>query len=76
MVIGADTTPSQLLTGAHVLRGHPAGTAQDVEEAMAFSVLHGIRPLIETVPLDQADAPFQKMQAGKARFRMLLTPGG
>ncbi|MFJ5534207.1 hypothetical protein [Streptomyces sp. NPDC093261] len=80
MAIGADTTalgvtPSQMLTGAYVLRGHPAGTAQDVEEAMAFSVLHGIRPMTETVPLDDVDTAFQKMLTGKARFRMVLAPG-
>ncbi|WP_433455456.1 alcohol dehydrogenase catalytic domain-containing protein [Streptomyces sp. CA-142005] len=80
VVIGADTTPlgvtpSQMLMGAYVLRGHPAGTAQDVEEAMAFSVLHGIRPMTETVPLDDVDTAFQRMLAGKARFRMVVAPG-
>ncbi|MGY0055165.1 alcohol dehydrogenase catalytic domain-containing protein [Streptomyces sp. LZ34] len=80
VVIGADTaplgiSPSQLLTGAHVVRGHPAGTSQDVEDAMTFSALRGIRPMTETVPLDRADEAYQKMLAGKARFRMVLTVG-
>lgn len=60
VVIGADTAPlgvnpAQLLMGAYIVRGHPAGTSRDVEDTMAFSALHGIRPITETMPLDRAD---------------------
>ncbi|MGW5281116.1 alcohol dehydrogenase [Streptomyces collinus] len=77
VVIGADTdplgiTPVQLLLSGRVVRGHPSGTSQDVEDTMAFSALHGIRPTIESVPLDRADEAYRKMLAGRARFRMVL----
>ncbi|GHI03742.1 alcohol dehydrogenase [Streptomyces cellostaticus] len=80
VVIGADTeplgiTPVQLLMSGRVLRGHPSGTAQDVEDTMAFSALHGIRPMTEHVPLERADEAYRKMLSGKARFRMVLTGG-
>ncbi|MGW0211029.1 alcohol dehydrogenase [Streptomyces sp. NPDC003233] len=80
VVIGADTAPmgvnpAQLLMAARVVRGHPSGTSQDVEDTMAFSTLHGIRPTTETVPLDAAGEAYQKMLVGKARFRMVLTNG-
>ncbi|MGW3210117.1 alcohol dehydrogenase [Streptomyces sp. NPDC001135] len=80
VVIGADTepmgiNPAQLLMAARVVRGHPSGTSQDVEDTMAFSALHGIRPMTETVPLDDANEAYQKMLAGRARFRMVLTHG-
>ncbi|MER6736768.1 alcohol dehydrogenase [Streptomyces puniciscabiei] len=80
VVIGADTepmgiNPAQLLMAARVVRGHPSGTSQDVEDTMAFSALHGIRPMTETVPLDAAGEAYQKMLAGKARFRMVLSNG-
>ncbi|QLJ03302.1 alcohol dehydrogenase catalytic domain-containing protein [Streptomyces sp. NEAU-sy36] len=80
VAIGADTTPldispAQLLMTGRVVRGHPSGTSKDVEDTMAFSVLHGIRPMTEKTPLGDADAAFQKMLAGKARFRMVLTMG-
>jgi alcohol dehydrogenase len=58
-----------------IVRGHPSGTARDIEDTMAFSVLHGIRPMIETRPLEEADAAYQKMLSGAARFRMVLTVG-
>ncbi|MFE5406030.1 alcohol dehydrogenase [Streptomyces sp. NPDC056580] len=78
VVIGADTeplgiSPAQLLMSGRVIRGHPSGTAKDVEDTMAFSVLHGIRPMTECVPLEQADEAYQKMLSGRARFRMVLT---
>jgi len=78
VVIGADAdplgiSPNQLLFGGKIIRGHPSGTAQDVQDTMAFSALHGIRPMVEVVPLDQADEAYQKMMSGAARFRMVLT---
>ncbi len=78
VVVGADAeplgiSPNQLLMKARVIRGHPSGTAQDVEDTMAFSALHGIRPTVEIAPLDQADEAYRKMLSGAARFRMVLT---
>ncbi|MFH9670841.1 alcohol dehydrogenase catalytic domain-containing protein [Streptomyces sp. NPDC017405] len=80
VVIGADTaplgvSPAQLLMAGRVVRGHPSGTARDVEDTMAFSALHGIRPMTETVPLERAGEAYDKMLAGAARFRMVLTTG-
>ncbi|MFE3944728.1 alcohol dehydrogenase [Streptomyces sp. NPDC059118] len=80
VVIGADPeplgiSPNQLLMSGKVVRGHPSGTAQDVEDTLAFSALHGIRPMTEPLPLDDAEAAYQKMMSGAARFRMVLTTG-
>lgn len=81
VVIGADAdalgiSPLQLILGGRVVRGHPSGTAQDVQDTMAFSVLHGIRPMTEVVPLAQADEAYRRMMSGAARFRMVLTTSG
>ncbi|MFB6819589.1 alcohol dehydrogenase [Streptomyces sp. NPDC056347] len=80
VVIGADAqalgiSPNQLLMSGRVVRGHPSGTAQDVQDTLAFSALHGIRPMTETVPLDGAEDAYRKMLSGTARFRMVLTTG-
>lgn len=56
-----------------MVRGHPSGTAQDVQDTMDFSALHGIRPTVEAVPLSEADSAYQRMLSGAARFRMVLT---
>ncbi|MGW7238116.1 alcohol dehydrogenase [Streptomyces sp. NPDC054804] len=80
VVVGVDLeplgiSPFQLLMSAREVRGHPSGTAQEVQDTMEFSALHGIRPTIETVPLEEAGAAYQKMMDGAARFRMVLTYG-
>ncbi|MCX4512603.1 alcohol dehydrogenase catalytic domain-containing protein [Streptomyces sp. NBC_01619] len=79
VVVGVDTeplaiSPAQLILRGRVVRGHPSGTAQAVQDTMAFSALHGIRPMVEVVPLSQAGEAYQKMMAGGARFRMVITP--
>ncbi|MEU9499388.1 alcohol dehydrogenase catalytic domain-containing protein [Streptomyces sp. NPDC048196] len=66
--------PVQLIMSGKAVRGHPSGTAQDVQDTMAFSALHGIRPMIETAPLDRTDEAYRKMLSGTARFRMVLIP--
>ncbi|MFE2433007.1 alcohol dehydrogenase [Streptomyces sp. NPDC059373] len=78
VVIGATPeplgiSPLQLLLQGRIVRGHPSGTAQDVQETMAFSAQHGIRPMTEIMPLDGADEAYRKMLSGAARFRMVLT---
>jgi propanol-preferring alcohol dehydrogenase len=43
-----------LVFGGRSIYGSLAGTAIDIEDALAFSVLANIRPMIETLPLEQA----------------------
>ncbi|MFE7424428.1 alcohol dehydrogenase catalytic domain-containing protein [Streptomyces sp. NPDC057545] len=65
-------SPVQLIMSGRVVRGHPSGTAQDVQDTMAFSALHGIRPMVEVVPLDRVAEGYRKMVSGAARFRVVL----
>ena len=61
-----------LVFGGRSIYGSLAGTAIDTEDALAFSVFENIRPMIETVPLEQAADGYARMMQGKARFRMVL----
>jgi D-arabinose 1-dehydrogenase-like Zn-dependent alcohol dehydrogenase len=79
MVIGVDPTPpgispNQLPMAGKILRGHPGGTAQDTQDTMAFSALHGIRPMTEIVPLDQTDEACRKMLSGAPRASGWCSP--
>ena len=65
----------QLVFGGRSVYGTLAGTAIDSEDALAFSVLENVRPMIETVPLEQAADAYARMMEGKARFRMVLVTG-
>lgn len=78
IVVGADAAPldiapTQLVLVGRDVHGHPSGTSQDVEDTYAFSARAGVRPMIETVPLDEAGDAYQRMLSGDARFRMVLT---
>jgi len=52
--------------------GSITGTPYDKEKALGFSVLAGVRPMIETLPLERATEAYQRMKSGQARFRMAL----
>jgi len=80
IIVGAPQDPVRvdpipLLLARRAVVGWPAGTAFDSQETMAFSQLAGVRPMIETVPLERAAEGFQKMIDNKARFRVVLTMG-
>ena len=68
-------SPFQLIGGSRKVVGHPSGTSLEVEETMAFTTLTDVKPLTETVPLENAQAAFDKMLSGEARFRMVLVTG-
>jgi D-arabinose 1-dehydrogenase-like Zn-dependent alcohol dehydrogenase len=48
----------------------------DSEDTLKFSALTGVKPMIETYPLEKAAEAFDRMMSGKARFRVVLTIGG
>ncbi len=78
VVVGASADPMQvppfaLIPGSRAVQGHASGTSQDSEDTLRFSTLTGVRPTIETLPLDEAQAAYDKMMDGDARFRMVLT---
>src|SRR6516164_6054837 len=47
-------TPLQLIIGERALQGSMAGTPTDSEDTMSFAELTGVRPMIETYPLEKA----------------------
>lgn len=80
VIVGAsmeplEIPPAALLGGSNAIVGHASGTSKDSEDTLAFSNLADVRPMIETVPLEEAPAAYERMMAGDARFRMVLTTG-
>ena len=63
----------QLIQGSRSIVGHASGTAKDSEDTLRFAALHGITPQTEEMPLEQAQAGFDRMLANEARFRVVLT---
>jgi len=61
--------------GRQRVQGWPSGSAIDSEDTLRFSVLTGVRPMIETYPLEKAAEAYDRMMSGKARFRVVITMG-
>jgi D-arabinose 1-dehydrogenase-like Zn-dependent alcohol dehydrogenase len=66
-------TPLQLISGERAMQGSAVGTPTDSEDTMNFSELTGVRPMIETYPLEKAAEAYERMMSGKAQFRVVLT---
>ena len=78
VVIGADfdpieVTPIQLITGSRTIQGWASGTPTDSEDTLRFAELTGVRPMIETYPLEKAAEAYARMISGDAQFRVVLT---
>ena len=56
------------------LTGSAGGTGVQSQDTMRFAALTGVRPMIETMPLAKAGEAYERMMAGDARFRLVLTP--
>lgn len=78
IVIGADfdpieVTPIQLISGSRTIQGWASGTPTDSEDTLRFAELSGVRPMIETYPLEKAAEAYARMISGEAQFRVVLT---
>src|SRR4051794_9156752 len=68
-----EVTPAQLISGSRAIQGWASGTAADSEDTLRFAELTGVRPMIETYPLERAGEAYARMLSGKAQFRAVLT---
>jgi D-arabinose 1-dehydrogenase-like Zn-dependent alcohol dehydrogenase len=68
-----EVTPVQLVSGSRSIQGWASGTSADEEETLRFAGLTGVRPMIETYPLEKAAEGYARMMSGKAQFRVVLT---
>jgi D-arabinose 1-dehydrogenase-like Zn-dependent alcohol dehydrogenase len=80
LAVGVDGTPIEigsidLVLSSRSLAGSLTGSAADGEDTLSFSVLQGIRPITETMPLSAASEAYAKMARNEARFRVVLVTG-
>jgi D-arabinose 1-dehydrogenase-like Zn-dependent alcohol dehydrogenase len=78
MLIGAPHEPLSVSAGALLLprlsiQGWPSGHAKDSEETLQFCARFGVRPMVETFPLERAAEAFDRMMTGRVRFRSVIT---
>lgn len=78
VVLGAGKDPlpvstGHLVVGERSVLGSITGSPYDNEKTLNFSVLAGVRPRIERMPLEQAAEAYARMKSGDVKFRMVLT---
>jgi len=59
--------------GSKSIQGWYSGIPTDSEDTLRFAELSGVRPMIETYPLEKAAEAYARMMSGKAEFRVVLT---
>jgi alcohol dehydrogenase/propanol-preferring alcohol dehydrogenase len=80
IMVGVSEEPVEVpitpfIMGRRSIQGWPSGTSADSQDALAFSALAGVRPMIEEFPLERAAEAYDRMVSGAARFRVVLTTG-
>ena len=77
MIVGAvpslEVPALQLLLKSQQVKGWYSGTSLDSQETLKFSVLSGVRSMNESFPLEHVNEAYERMEQGKARFRVVLT---
>lgn len=80
IILGAPAEPLEvpallLILGRRSVTGWYSGTSMDSQDTLNFSVLTGVRSMIEVFPLERVNEAYERMMSGKARFRVVLTTG-
>ena len=78
-VVGVPGEPIQMaadrLVGSRsAVRGWASGHGRDSQDALEFSALRDITPDVETFPLEEAAAAYDRMDSGDVRFRSVILP--
>lgn len=75
---GKDPLPvsaGHMVVGERSILGSITGSPYENEKTLDFSLLTGVRPVIEVMPLEKANEAYQRMKSGDIKFRMVLTVG-
>src|SRR5262249_940469 len=65
----------QLIQKRLSIVGWPSGTSKDSEDALRFTVLTGVRPIVESFSFDRLTDAYRRTVSGEARFRSVVEIG-
>lgn len=61
-----------LIGAQRSVSGSPVGSPATTQSMLDFCARHGIRPMIERFPMSRANEALEHLEAGKARYRIVL----
>lgn len=62
-----------LILGQKSISGSPAGSPTAIDRMLAFSARHSLAPVVENFPMSKINDAFERLRAGKAHYRIVLT---
>jgi alcohol/geraniol dehydrogenase (NADP+) len=76
-IVGAVLEPipvvaMSIIMGQKSVSGSPTGSPTDIARMLNFAGLHKIAPQTEHYPMSQINEAFDRLEAGKARYRIVL----
>jgi uncharacterized zinc-type alcohol dehydrogenase-like protein len=76
-VVGAVLEPIPVSAFSLILQqrsvsGSPAGSPTSIQRMLNFAARHGISPQTEHFPMSHINEAFSRLEAGKARYRIIL----
>ena len=76
-VVGVVTEPIPvpaftLISGQRDVSGSPTGSPVDIARMLEFAARHDIRPQVEHFPMSRVNDAIAHLEAGKARYRIVL----
>ena len=76
-VVGAVLEPIpvpvfSLILGQRCVSGSPTGSPVDIATMLDFAARHNITPQTEHMPMSRINEAFERLEAGKARYRIVL----
>jgi alcohol dehydrogenase, propanol-preferring len=77
IIVGVGDDPieingADLVFGGRSIIGSLTGTSIENEANLQFSAAHGVAPMTEVMPFEDAPAAYARMMSGAARFRVVL----
>ena len=54
------------------ITGSLIGNSSTMQAMLSFAQKHGIKPLVELMPMSQVNTALQKVKENKARYRIVL----
>ncbi|MDQ7995252.1 MAG: alcohol dehydrogenase catalytic domain-containing protein [Luteibacter sp.] len=72
-----EVSVGQLVSGERAVQGYLTGTPLQTEHVLRFGVLTDAHPVIETLPLEDANEALRRLRSGAVTFRtvLLMRPG-
>jgi len=68
--------PFDLILTQRSISGSPVGPPVSIAEMLQFAARHHIAPVVEHLPMSQVNEAMEHLQAGKARYHIVLETDG